>query len=66
MFKYYFERIENIEIWPVISLAIFFTFFVGLLIYVYKADIKHINKMKDLPLEDDSVGGASVSKNSNI
>lgn len=65
MFKHYFERIENIEIWPIISLAIFFSFFIGLLIYVYKADSKHINKMKGMPL-DDTLGVDSVNKNSNI
>ena len=63
MFKHYFERIENIEIWPIISMAIFFTFFIGLLIWVYKADKKHIDKMKELPLDN---GSSSVDKNSNI
>lgn len=63
MFKHYFERIENIEIWPIISMAIFFTFFIGLLIWVYKADMKHIDKMKELPLDK---GSSSVDKNSNI
>ncbi len=53
MFKHYFERIENIEIWPVISLIIFFLFFTGLLIYIFKIDKNFINKMKNLPLEDD-------------
>jgi len=65
MFKHYFERIENIEIWPVIALAIFFTFFIGLLIWVYKADNKHIDKMKGLPL-DDAIDSAAINKNSNI
>jgi cytochrome c oxidase cbb3-type subunit IV len=54
MFKHYFERIENIEIWPVISLIIFFTFFVGLFFWVYKVvDNSYYNKMSDLPLEGD-------------
>ena len=50
MFKYYFERIENIEIWPIISLIIFFSFFVGLLIWVLKVDKNYIDEMKKLPL----------------
>jgi len=59
MFKYYFEQINNVAIWPVISLIIFFTFFVGLLIYVWRADKSFINKMKNLPLEED---GTTIPK----
>ena len=52
MFKHYFEAIENVERGPVISLVIFFVFFVGLIIYVLKIDKKFINKMKNMPLEE--------------
>ena len=54
MFKHYFERIENIEIWPIIALIIFFVFFTGLLIYTFKIDKKYINKMENMPLEGDN------------
>jgi len=52
MFKHYFERIQGIELYPVISLLIFFIFFVLLFIWVITADKKYINKMKGLPLDD--------------
>ena len=51
MFKYYFERIENIELAPVISLIIFFVFFLLLIVWVVKADKKYIAEMEKLPLE---------------
>lgn len=51
MFKHYFESIENIERGPVISLIIFFVFFIGLLIYIWKMDKGFINKMKNMPLD---------------
>ena len=51
MFKHYFERIQGIEIYPVISLLIFFIFFVLLFVWVISADKKYINKMKNLPLD---------------
>ena len=54
MFKYYFEQINNVAIWPVISLIIFITFFIGLLIWVFKADKKYINEMSNLPIGDDA------------
>ncbi|MDH5602897.1 MAG: cytochrome C oxidase Cbb3 [Cyclobacteriaceae bacterium] len=53
MFKYYFDRVENVEIWPIISLIIFFVFFIGLIIWLIKMDKSYINKMKNLPLEHD-------------
>ena len=54
MFKHYFEQIHNVEIWPIISLSIFFFFFVCLLLWVWQADNKYINNMKQLPIQDDT------------
>lgn len=52
MFKYYFEQVHNVEIWPIISLSIFFVFFVGLLWWVFKVDRKFIDQMKNLPIDE--------------
>ncbi len=52
MYKNILQSIENIEIWPVIGLVIFFIFFLGVLIRVYKSDKGHIEKMKNLPLDE--------------
>lgn len=52
MIRNVLERIGNIEIWPVVSLIIFFVFFVLVLIRVFTTDKKHIDKMKEMPLED--------------
>lgn len=65
MFKYYFEQINNVAIWPVISLLIFFTFFVGLLIWVWRVDKNFIQKMKNLPLEDDGTIVRAVNNHLN-
>ena len=54
MFKHYFEQIQNIEIWPVISLVLFFVFFLGTLLWITSLDKKYIDKMTGLPFEDDS------------
>lgn len=51
MFKHYFESIDNIEIWPIISLIIFGLFFIGLIIWVFIVDKKYIKEMENLPLE---------------
>lgn len=55
MFKHYFEGAENIEVGPVISLIMFFVFFIGLLYWVFKVDKNFIKKMEDMPLDDGSV-----------
>lgn len=61
MFKYYFERIQGIEIWPIISLTIFFIFFLCLIWWVVKADKVYIKKMKDLPLEKNGRSSGLIS-----
>lgn len=53
MFKHYFEQIQNIETWPVISLILFFVFFIFTIIWILMLDKKHIDKMKNLPLDDE-------------
>ncbi len=52
MYKNVLQTIENIEIWPVISLIIFFIFFLAILIYVLKVDKNYIKMMKEMPLND--------------
>ena len=44
--------IEGIEIFPIISLLIFFSFFIGLGVYMVKVDKKKIKELKNLPLEE--------------
>ena len=53
MFKHYFEQVHNIEVFPLISLFIFFLFFLGLLVWVFKADKTYIRSMEELPLNEE-------------
>jgi len=46
------SSIENIEIYPVISLLIFVIFFVGMGWWVLKADKQYIKHMSSLPVDD--------------
>lgn len=55
MFKHYFEGAEHITVGPIISLIIFFVFFILLLYWVMKADKGFIKKMSDMPLEDNTM-----------
>jgi len=53
MIKNYLSAIEGISIYPIISLSIFFIFFVILGIFVFKADKTYITYMENLPFSDD-------------
>lgn len=53
MFKHYFELIENVSIWPIVSLTIFFGFFLLMILWLFKVDKNYIRKMKNLPFDDD-------------
>lgn len=55
MFKFikqYAEKMEHANIYPMISLIIFFIFFVALLYYVKKMDKSYINVLSNIPLEE--------------
>ncbi|AII54335.1 hypothetical protein [Hymenobacter sp. APR13] len=54
MDKNVLQSIAGVEIYPLISLAIFFLFFLGLLVYVLRADRRHLGAMSELPLRPDS------------
>ena len=47
----YLESIAGIGIFPLISLALFFTFFIALIIWVFRVKNEHILEMKNIPLE---------------
>ena len=51
-FRNYLETIAGVGIYPLISLLIFFVFFVGLLIYVWSLDKRKLDKMRNIPLND--------------
>ncbi|MEX0844890.1 MAG: cbb3-type cytochrome c oxidase subunit 3 [Balneolaceae bacterium] len=53
MYKNVLRAIEDIGIYPSISLILFFSFFVGLVIYLIVKGRKHWEDAARLPLEDD-------------
>jgi cbb3-type cytochrome oxidase subunit 3 len=48
------RAISGIGIYPVVSLVMFFTFFVGVIVYVLRKDKNYINKMSNLPLDNNN------------
>ncbi len=52
MYKEILRSIENIEIYPIISLLIFVTFFVGMFIWVVRVPKGYVDHMKSLPMDE--------------
>lgn len=50
--KGYVDSIDGIEVFPIIALVIFFTFFVGLFYWVFTAKKDYVNKMSNLPFDN--------------
>jgi hypothetical protein len=59
MYKQILQSIQNVEIWPIISLVMFFVFFVGILIRVLLIKKKFIRKMENMPLDDGTINNQS-------
>jgi cbb3-type cytochrome oxidase subunit 3 len=47
----YADKINGIDIYPIISLIIFVVFFTAMLVYVMKMKKSSIDEMKNLPLD---------------
>ncbi|EZH74754.1 cbb3-type cytochrome oxidase subunit 3 [Aquimarina sp. EL_43] len=52
--KGHMESIEGIEIYPMISLLIFFIFFAALFWWVFTAKKEHIKEVSQIPLETEN------------
>ena len=52
--KNHMDSISGIEIYPIISLLIFFFFFAGLFYWVMTAKKEYIDRMSDIPLDNEN------------
>lgn len=52
MYKEILRSIDNVEIYPILSLIIFLLFFVGMFVWVVKTPKAHIKHMESLPFDE--------------
>jgi cytochrome c oxidase cbb3-type subunit 4 len=52
--KGHMDSISGIEIYPIISLSIFFIFFALLLVWVFTYSKDKINELSEIPLKEDN------------
>lgn len=50
-FTNYLEKITGVTIYPIISLILFFTFFVLVTLWIYRTSKAEINHIENLPLQ---------------
>jgi len=63
MIKELLRSIPGIATFPIISLILFFSIFVGISIWAFwRLDKKHVQKMKELPLDSDSLTNSGEQK----
>ncbi|MCK5677854.1 MAG: cbb3-type cytochrome c oxidase subunit 3 [Flavobacteriaceae bacterium] len=51
--KHHLDTISGVEIYPIISLLLFFIVFITMLIYVFKIPKSSIEEISNLPLDND-------------
>lgn len=61
--KQYAETIDRVDIYPIVSLLIFFVFFIVVLHYVQKMDKSKINEISRLPLDQDEQLSDNLTQN---
>lgn len=59
------ENLEGTQIFGIIGFLIFFTFFIGVLIYVIKMRKNKVDEYSRLPLSGDEDNSAPASENDN-
>ncbi|WPR70980.1 CcoQ/FixQ family Cbb3-type cytochrome c oxidase assembly chaperone [Flavobacterium sp. NG2] len=53
--KHNMETIAGVSIYPILSLLIFFSFFVGLTLWVVSYKKEKINELSNIPLNDNII-----------
>lgn len=52
--KGHMDSISGIEIYPIISILIFFTFFTVMIVWVMRADKNYMQEMGEMPIENNN------------
>lgn len=63
MFSKYLSSIDGVAIFPIISLLIFFTVFVGFLVWTFRIKKSYLREMENLPLLDEEINNKGFNSN---
>lgn len=65
MIKNVLENIGGVGIYGVISICLFFAFFLAMLVWVWRLKKPHLDSMRELPLNDGNTPAPTLDKNRN-
>ena len=51
MISNYLSSIENVNIYPIVTLILFFIVFVGVVIWIFTRDKEYITELENIPLD---------------
>ena len=54
-FSNYLTSIENVSIYPIITLILFLSVFIGAVIWIVTRDKEYITELENIPLENDNI-----------
>lgn len=60
--RQFLNGVQGVDIYLIISLLIFFTFFIGMLVWLITAKKDKIQQIKNIPLNDGSIPKQNLSK----
>lgn len=63
MISNYLSSIEDVGIYPIITLILFFTVFVGVVIWIFTRDKEYITELENIPLDKKNSTNNSEMKN---
>ncbi len=63
MFSKYLSSIDGVAVFPIISLLIFFTVFVGFLVWTFRIKKSYLREMENLPLLDEEINNKGFNSN---
>ena len=64
-FSNYLTSIENVSIFPIITLVLFLAVFVGVVFWIFTRDKEYISELENIPLDNDNFKNNSENKNEN-
>ena len=54
-FSNYLTSIENVSIYPIITLILFLSVFIGAVIWIVTRDKEYISELENIPLENENI-----------
>ncbi len=62
-FSHYLSSIENIGIYPIITMVLFLAVFIVAVFWIFTRDKEYISELENIPLDNDNFSNNNENKN---